>query len=321
MKRFMVYLTLLSMALLQACSTRDVAKAPKGYSSESALKVAYATGMLKLIEDSPPIPEALQSFQDITYKTTPEKELKLDIYHPKDLSGTAPLLMFIHGGSWKKGKKDDYRRYLVDFAMKGYVTATVSYRFAQEAAFPAALEDVVCALQWLKQNASSYHIDTSKVAVVGGSAGGHLGMLLAYHAQDSTFTPTSACGSTASTSIQALVNFYGPVDLTTEYARGHASVTDFIGTTYSAATHERFANASPLSFITPDDPPTLTFHGTIDELVPISQADTLDRRLTAVGVKSHYHRLKGWPHTMDLSLRVNQYCQHHMNAFFESYLK
>lgn len=321
MRKHLPLLIIVLAVLLSACSSRNVAKAPKGYSSEGSMKLAYATGLLKLIEDSPPIPETLQSFQDITYKTTPEKELKLDLYHPKDLTGTAPLLMFIHGGSWKKGKKDDYRRYLVDFAQRGYVTATVSYRFAQEAAFPAALEDVVCALQWLKQNASSYHIDTTKVAVVGGSAGGHLGMLLAYHAQDSTYVSHSPCGSTASPGIQALVNFYGPVDLTTEYARGHSSVTDFIGATYSEENHELFANASPLKFISPDDPPTLTFHGTIDELVPISQADTLDQVLSAAGVESDYHRLKGWPHTMDLSVKVNQYCQHHMNAFFETYLK
>ena len=317
----MLYLNLLGCILLTACTSDNVSKAPKGYSSEKTMKLAYATGMLKLIETSPPIPEELQSFQGITYKTTSEKELQLDLYHQKKLNGKAPLLMFIHGGSWKKGKKDDYRRYLVDFAMKGYVTATVAYRFSQEAAYPAALDDVTCALQWLKNNADDYHIDTNKVAVIGGSAGGHLGMLLAYHTQDTTYSSSSACESSASTKIQALVNFYGPVDLTTEYARHNSSVENLIGTSYSSTTHDLYAQASPLTFITPDDPPTLTFHGTIDDLVPISQADTLDQELTAVGVKSHYHRLKGWPHTMDLGLKVNKYCQHHMDAFFEMYLK
>lgn len=285
------------------------------------MKIAYATGMLKLIETEPEVPASLQSYQDIVYKTTAEKELKLDLYHQKNLNGPTPLILFIHGGSWKKGKKDDYRRYLVDFAEKGYVTATVAYRFSQEAAYPAALEDVVCGLQWLKDHAADYQIDTNKIAVVGGSAGGHLGMLLAYHTRDSTFISSTPCASSASTQIQALVNFYGPTDLTTAYAREHPSVSDFIGATYSTETHGKYADASPIQYVSSDDPPTLTFHGTLDDLVPISQADTLDQELKAAGVVSHYHRLQGWPHTLDLGLKMNQFCQHHMDAFFESYLK
>ncbi|MBX2874135.1 MAG: alpha/beta hydrolase [Saprospiraceae bacterium] len=321
MNRTFFLLALSVFLLLAACSTDDVSKAPKGYRSQGTMKIAYATGMLKLIEAEPEIPASLESHLDLIYKTTPEKELKLDLYYPKDLSQSTPLLLFIHGGSWKKGNKDDYRRYLVDFAEKGYVTASVSYRFSQEAAHPAALEDVVCGLQWLKDHAADYQIDTNKVAVVGGSAGGHLGMLLAYHTRDSTFISSSPCGSKASTKIQALVNFYGPTDLTTPYAREHPSVSDFIGVSYSTDTHSKYANASPLQYVSADDPPTLTFHGTLDDLVPVSQADTLDQALTAVGVASQYHRLKGWPHTLDLGLKVNRFCQHHMDAFFESYLK
>ena len=146
-------------------------------------------------------------------------------------------------------------------------------------------------------------------------------MLLAYHTRDTTFVSSSPCGSQASTKIQALVNFYGPVDLTTAYARQHPSVSDFIGVTYTKETHHQYQDASPLNFISADDPPTLTFHGTLDDLVPIAQADTLDQQLRAVGVDSYYHRLKGWPHTLDLGLKMNRFCQHHMDAFFESYLK
>ncbi len=321
MTRTFFSILLCTFLLVVACSKEDISKAPKGYSSQTTMKIAYATGMLKLIETEPEIPASLAAHLDITFKTTPEKELKLDLYHQKSLNQPTPLLLFIHGGSWKKGNKDDYRRYLVDFAQKGYVTASVSYRFSQEAAYPAALEDVACGLQWLKDHASDYQIDTSRIAVVGGSAGGHLGMLLAYHTRDSNFVSSSPCASKASTQIQALVNFYGPTDLTTAYAREHPSVSDFIGVDYNADTHSQYANASPLQYISADDPPTLTFHGTLDDLVPINQADTLDLALKAVGVTSHYHRLKGWPHTLDLGLKVNRFCQHHMDAFFASYLK
>ena len=79
-------------------------------------------------------------------------------------------------------------------------------------------------------------------------------------------------------------------------------------------------NASPKTYITSDDPPTMTFHGTIDSLVPISQADSLDIWLEKAGVPHEYHRLKGWPHTMDVSRKVNEYCQFYMDRFLEEYL-
>jgi len=81
-----------------------------------------------------------------------------------------------------------------------------------------------------------------------------------------------------------------------------------------------YVNASPKTYITSDDPPTMTFHGTIDSLVPISHADSLDVWLEKAGVPHEYHRLKGWPHTMDVSRKVNEYCQFYMDRFLEEYL-
>lgn len=312
---------LLFAAFIVGCARRDISVPPRGYSGNTTLKIAYALGTLKLIEAEPDIPDKLAAYENIVYKETPEKVLKLDIYHRGDIDEPTPMLMFIHGGSWTKGNKDDYRRYLVDYAEKGYVTATVAYRFAQEAPFPAALEDVVCALQWLKANAAAYHIDPDRIAVVGGSAGGHLAMMLGFYARDDDYLPSSECGYEATPEVRAIVNFYGPTDLTTEYARTHSSVTNFIGSEYSDSTRALFEAASPMQFVSSDDPPTLIFHGTLDDLVPVSQADRLAEALKENDVPVDYHRLKGWPHTMDLSVKVNQYCQYQMDAFFETYLK
>lgn len=293
---------------------------PKGYANSTTLKVAYATGALKLIEDEPEVPANVKVIQDIVYKETAEKTLKLDIYHFDSLDTPRPLLVFIHGGSWKKGNKDDYLPYLVDYVKKGYVTATVAYRFSQEAIFPAALDDVVCAVKWLKSNAQDYHIDPNKVAVIGGSAGGHLAMLLGYHGNDPDYQ--GACDSTeVDASVQAVVNLYGPVDLTTDFAINHPSVHQLMGAEYSPASKAAYEAGSPINFITPDDPPTLTFHGTIDEIVPVVQADMLDEALKKEQVPSYYHRLEGWPHTMDLGLKVNSYCQYYMDEFFQKHLK
>ena len=82
-----------------------------------------------------------------------------------------------------------------------------------------------------------------------------------------------------------------------------------------------YTAASPRFYISADDPPTLIFHGTIDNLVPVRQADSLHVWLNRVTVINEYHKLKGWPHTMDISLKVNRYCQYYMEKFLRQYLE
>lgn len=321
--RALLVLGLVNCLVLSGCGQEETSgppKPPKGYANNTTMKVAYAAGALKLIEDHPEVPEDIKVTKDLVYKETPEKTLKLDVYHLENLDAPQPLVVFIHGGSWKKGNKDDYRRYLVDYARKGYVTATVAYRLSQEAIFPAALDDVVCALKWLKSHADDYHIDPENIAVVGGSAGAHLAMLLGYRADDSDYKGDCEYPE-INADVKAIVNLYGPVDLTTDFAINHPSVKQLLGTDYSEATKSAYENCSPITFISPDDPPTLTFHGTIDDIVPVVQADMLDEALQKNKVPSYYHRLEGWPHTMDLGLKINDYCQYYMDEFFEKYLR
>jgi acetyl esterase/lipase len=296
----------------------ELPKPPRGYMNQTTMKVAYATGLLQLIDDEPPVPSSIRLHKDLIYKETDEKTLKLDIYQPKNLQKKAPLLIFVHGGSWKKGDKDDYRRYLVDYAQKGYITATVAYRFSQEAIFPAAFDDVVCAIKWLKANAANYNIDTNNIALLGGSAGGHLVMMAGYHGTDANYTPE--CETIGDARVKAIVNLYGPADLTTDFAINHPTVHQFVGASYSEATKGLFQAISPIQYITEGDPPTLTFHGTIDEVVPIAQGDMLQEALQQKNIDSEYHRLDGWPHAMDLGQKINDYCQFHIDQFLEKHL-
>jgi acetyl esterase/lipase len=238
----------------------------------------------------------------------------LDIYHTKDIKKDAPLIIFIHGGAWKKGNKQDYLVYLASYAQKGYVTATIQYRLTDVAKYPAQLHDVEDAVRWLKFNADKYHIDASKVALVGGSAGGHLAMMNAY-----SNTPNDVDANGISASVKAIVNFYGPSNLTDETAINASSVQYLIGKSYEEAP-EMYKKASPLFLISKNVPPTLTFQGTLDELVPYEQSDILHATLQKAGAVSYYHKLKGWPHTMDASVKVNAYCQYHMDQFFEKYI-
>lgn len=292
-------------------------KAPSGYMNETLLKISYGLGMIDLIETKPSVPDELMEIKDIEYKKVDTTSLRLDIYKLKTLQTPQPLLIFVHGGSWRGGERSDYLPYLIDYAKKGYVVATISYRLAKQAKFPAAVQDINCAVKWLRVHATEYGYDPERMALIGGSAGGHLSLLIGYGGKEAFFN--ADCDTITSGNVKVIVDLYGPVDLTTPYARGRNEVSGFIGDTY-ANKPEEYLIASPKYYISPDDPPTLIFQGTIDSLVPVSQSDSLDIWLEKAGVPHEYHRLKGWPHTMDLSVKVNAYCQYYIDEFLKKYL-
>jgi acetyl esterase/lipase len=317
-----LFLSITTFLLISSCSTKSTdpnrpMAPPKGYMNETFLKISYGLGILDLIDTEPDVPEEIVEIKNIEYKYIDSLSLQLDIYKRKDLVEPAPVLIFIHGGAWRSGKRSDYLPYLIDYAKKGYVTATISYRLVKQAPFPAAVQDVNCGVKWIKSHAVEYGIDPERVALIGGSAGGHLAMMIGFGGDYALFNQD--CTIEGDTKVNAVIDLYGPVDLTTPYAVSTYQVQDFLSTTYDQDS-EIFQLASPKTFISSDDPPTLIFQGTIDALVPYSQSDSLAVWLQKAGVPHDYHRLKGWPHTMDLAVEVNEYCQFYMDAFLEKYL-
>ncbi|MBT3663312.1 MAG: alpha/beta hydrolase [Candidatus Marinimicrobia bacterium] len=318
MKRLILIICILFSSVFLQEKAVEI-KPPRGYYNYTFIKWAVSLGWLELVNTKPAIPNTIAASQDIIYKKTDQRQLKLDIFKNKSLSKPAPLIIFIHGGSWTKGDKKDYFAYCLPYAEKGYVTASLSYRFSQEAIFPAALEDIICGIRWLKKHSDEYGIDSSRVALVGGSAGGHLAMMAAYTADEPIFN--SDCDdSDISTTVQAIVNIYGPSDLTTDFAISQSATPKFMGTTFDENPN-KYKEASPFIYISNNDPPTLIFHGTIDKIVPVAQSDFLAKELKKYNVYHEYHRLKGWPHTMDVAVPVNIYTQLVMDRFFQKWLR
>ncbi len=295
-------------------------KPPVGYHFFALDYLAVGVGLEHLINRNPEVPVDIEEIKNIEYKNIDGKSLQLDIYKPKNLTKPAPLLVFIHGGGWTSGERADYKVYLVAFAKKGYVTATVSYRLLGDSIYPACIEDISDAVQWFFRNGETYNYNPDKIALIGGSAGGHLSLLAGYGWHKPHVINDSTTTSAIPHRIKAIVDLYGPVDLTTEYARNHPMVTNFLGHSYTEAP-KLFSEASPNYYLDKNDPATLIFQGTSDELVPVSQSDNLKARLDSLGVPAVYYRLPLWPHTMDVVQRVNDFCQLKMNAFFERYLK
>jgi acetyl esterase/lipase len=294
-------------------------KAPIGYHFELLDYLAIGVRLEKLVDREPAIPAEIEEIKDIEYKNVNGKSLQIDLYRPRNLAGPAPLLVFVHGGGWKGGKRSDYLVYLVDFAKKGYVTATVSYRLKNDSIYPACVQDVSDAMRWLFCNAEKYGYDPDRVAMIGGSAGGHLVLMTTYAMKEPHIQLDSACLAGNQHKIKAVVDIYGPVDMTTEYARTHPLITGFLGHSFSEKP-ELYWEASPAKYLNKDLPPTLIFQGTSDNLLPPSQSDTLKARLDRLGVPNEYFRLPLWPHAMDVAERPNRYMQKKMDAFFEKYL-
>jgi acetyl esterase/lipase len=281
--------------------------------------LAIGLKQVKLISAQKDVPEGVVELRDLEYGRVGERSLRLDLYQPADLKMPVPALVFIHGGAWSGGSRDIYKYYTVRFARRGYVAATISYRLSREAPFPAAVEDAKCAIRWLRANAAKYRVDAGKIAVVGGSAGGHLAMMAGY-SPDVPELEGKGGHAGVSSQVAAVVDFYGPYDLTVPFARTNGAVKAFLsGKTYEEAA-ELFWQASPAKYLKAGAPPTLIFHGTIDEVVPVDQADALARRLKELKAPFVYDRLEGWPHTMDLAEAINERCQLLMCRFLDEHL-
>jgi acetyl esterase/lipase len=292
---------------------------PKGYATVAEVMAAVGAKELKVISTPTNLPPGIVEIKDLEYGRIGERALKLDLFAPERLTRRVPALIFIHGGAWSGGKRDMYRYYTIRYAQRGYVCATISYRLSREAPFPAAVQDAKCAVRWMRANASQYNVDPDKIGVIGGSAGAHLAMMVGY-SSDLPELEGSAGNPSISSRVQAVVNLYGPVDLTTEFAQKAESVRRFLDNKTYTEAKALYEKSSPLNHVSADDPPTLILHGTIDDVVPVTQADVLAHKLKEVGVAFVYDRFEGWPHAMDAIEVVNERCQLSMNQFFAKYL-
>jgi len=292
----------------------DSPPAAPGYKSQEGIAMALAIGKIKAVTVPKEMPEGVELLTDVTYGQVADRPLKLDLYKPVKLDKKVPALIFIHGGAWKGGNKDMYRPYAARYAERGYVVASISYRLSGEAPFPAAVQDAKCAVRWMRANAAEHKVDPNYICVLGGSAGGHIALMVGY-CPDNKDLESSGGHETFSSKVQAVVDIYGPCDLTVPGLRDASSIRRFLAEkTYDDAP-DLYRKASPLHHVTKDDPPTLILHGTLDSLVPISQSDELARRLKQVGVPCTYDRLEGWPHVMDMAEIVFNRCVFFIDRF------
>jgi acetyl esterase/lipase len=222
--------------------------------------------------------------KDVTYGIAGNVSLKMDIYYPKTAPGALPVAMYVHGGGWIGGDKAAGAgvNEIPEMMKRGYLVASINYRLAPQYQFPAMIEDAKCAVRFLRARASDFGLDPGRIGVWGGSAGGHLVALLGTTDTGDGLEGTDGYANQSSR-VQAVVDFFGPADLNIFFQRYQGTVMkEVFGAT--DANSGKLKVASPVTYISRDDPPFLIIQGDKDTVVPLSQSQILYDRLVAGGV-------------------------------------
>jgi len=242
------------------------------------------------------VPDNVDVRRDIVYCRGGGRDLQLDLFLPKGRSGRRPAVVFIHGGGWRGGTRRQFHPQAAHLASTlGYAGAAIEYRLSGEATFPAAVEDVKCAVRWLRAQAQTYGVDPDRIAAVGGSAGAHLAAMLGV--TDRSAGLEGDGGHAGMTSrVNAVVAFNGPFDLAKEAGTESAGRrTGFLGGS-PAERPEIYQRASPITYVSPAAAPFLLLHGTADTTVSIEQSRMMMKRLRDAGVKAEIFEAEGAAH-------------------------
>lgn len=234
--------------------------------------------------------------RNVPYGMGGGKPLLLDACVP-DGPGPFPAVIIVHGGSWAGGDKADPREVgpiLAPLTQAGFAWFSVNYRLSRQARYPACIEDVEAAIQFVRQHAGRFRIDPDKIALSGDSAGAHIVEMVAVRA-----TPRHP-----ERWISGVIAFYGPCDLVEEsFRRGGPSVAvqSLFGLPpkrLDATTVRVLEEASPIAHVRPNLPPFLLLHGTADAMVDYPSSLAWKRDLDALGVPCTLITVRGGAHVM-----------------------
>lgn len=237
------------------------------------------------------------SYLNLSYGNAQENANLLDIYLPKNHNASTKLIIFIHGGFWSKGGKNQLPKPLINMLVtqKGYGMVSINYRLVKDNSnrFPAQIEDVRKAIEFLSKKGDSLAYNQNEFALLGASAGAHLALLYAY-------------AFDTKKQIKTVIDIVGPTDLSDSLVRSNnelanVTITRFLG---EANPKAKIAyDASPIFHLNKESGvPTIIFHGENDEVVNVNQAKTLYQKLTSLGIQAQIELYPNETHEMKKSL-------------------
>ncbi|CAD5912609.1 Carboxylesterase NlhH [Planktothrix tepida] len=246
--------------------------------------------------------EGLEVYPNIAYRQINDVRVYLDIYKPRNLTGTNKTLVAIHGGGWISGTKEEVLPQLIPFLTQGWSVVNVEYRLGTVALAPAAVEDVRCALRWVFSNGSKYQFDLNKIVVIGGSAGGHLATLCSILPNSAGFDRLTEISdynhseNLPKLNVAAIINLFGIMDVNDILSGINRKDYAVFWFGKQPNIEELAHKISPINYVRSGLPPVLTIHGNQDELVPYQQAVKMHQKLDDFRVPNQLLTLTGAGH-------------------------
>ena len=268
----------------------------------------------------------MQVQRDLVYASIDGIDLLLDLYVPEGATGPLPTIVWVHGGAFRKGSKENPRaERLVD---RRYAVASINYRLSQEAIFPAQIHDCKAAVRWLRAHAAHYDLDPDRFGAWGSSAGGHLVAMLGMSGDVPELEGTEG-NLDRSSRVQAVCDFFGPTDFlrmddvpgTMVHDAPDSPESQLVGAPIQECP-DLVACANPITYLNPDTPPFLIVHGDQDSTVLLNQSQFLYRALRVARLEATFHIVEGAGHGFrGASEAQRAEIDRLVDAFFDEHLR
>ncbi|MFN0080294.1 MAG: alpha/beta fold hydrolase [Prosthecobacter sp.] len=236
---------------------------------------------------------------DIEYARVGDLSLKLDLHRPQ--ATNPPLIVYVHGGAWRAGSKSDVP--IAKLLDHGFAIASVDYRLSTQAVFPAQIHDIKAAIRFLRAKSELFHLNTSRIAIIGSSAGGHLAALVGVTNGNKVLEGTIGEHLSQSSEVQCIVSLFGASNLqtilpqSTEFGlKMRVPALQLLLGGQPTEKPDLAKLASPVAHLDKDDTPLLLIHGDADPQMPPEQSQEMAQAYEALNLPVRLIMLPGSKH-------------------------
>ncbi len=248
---------------------------------------------------------------NVPYEQVPNQYHFMNVYLPGG-KGPFPGIIYIHGGGWFRGSRNDYNETALFYAKRGIAGFAIDYTLTvgNLTAWPKNAQDVVKAIRYIKENAQRFGIDSTKVAVFGSSAGAQFASLAGTLSGQEPFLHGASGNETIKKEVCLVVDYSGATDF--DYIGKYENdtpvyriLTNALGNVSYSANPYLWVQASAATYISSDDPIFFIAHGTNDTVVPIAVSESFNAKLQAAGVETHFVKVVDGDHDILTSVTEN----------------
>jgi len=246
-----------------------------------------------------------------------DKDLEGDIFIPPGGDEKRPAILIVHGGGWREGDRKQLRGYGILLAREGFLCLCTSYRLSTEDIWPAQIQDVNCAIRYLRANSEELGLDPNRIGITGNSAGGHLSLMAAVQDYDKNFEGEGG-NNLVSSEVKAVCAIYPPAKI--RKIENSDPIIDAYRMLMGEASQDEYDKASPLLLINKDFPPTMLIHGSSDSVVKLKDTTDLYQKLTEEEVPTELHIFSEEDHAFDSGKGYGRSVAELQHLFFKKYL-